>query len=137
MNIPDQPIAMSHQIHTYTELQQQIHEELRVAKFYDKVRYVVAAKDRERGIWIVLEEAVLSPTPERNELAGLHMAGHARRTIGEANRHGVHAAQDELSFAEAHIFRILHEQDIHILFRLLAGCGPGNYWTCARSRRRR
>ena len=25
MNIPDQPIAMSHQIHTYTELQQQIH----------------------------------------------------------------------------------------------------------------
>ena len=30
MNIPDQPIAMSHQIHTYTELQQQIHDDLRV-----------------------------------------------------------------------------------------------------------
>jgi hypothetical protein len=29
MNIPDQPIAMSHQIHTYTELEQQIHEDLR------------------------------------------------------------------------------------------------------------
>jgi hypothetical protein len=29
MNIPDQPIAMSHQIHTYTELLQQIHHDLR------------------------------------------------------------------------------------------------------------
>jgi len=29
MNIPDQPIAMSHQIHTYTELRQQIHHDLR------------------------------------------------------------------------------------------------------------
>ena len=29
MNIPDQPIATSHQIHTYTELEQQIHEDLR------------------------------------------------------------------------------------------------------------
>ena len=27
MNIPDQPIAMSHQIHTYTELLQQIHHD--------------------------------------------------------------------------------------------------------------
>jgi len=30
MNIPDQPIAMPHQIHTYTELQQQIHDDLRI-----------------------------------------------------------------------------------------------------------
>ena len=30
MNIPDQPIAMSHQIHTYTELWQQIHHDLRI-----------------------------------------------------------------------------------------------------------
>jgi hypothetical protein len=30
MNIPDQPIAMSHQIHTYTELLQQIHHDLRI-----------------------------------------------------------------------------------------------------------
>jgi len=30
VNIPDQPIAMSHQIHTYTELQQQIHDDLRI-----------------------------------------------------------------------------------------------------------
>ena len=30
MNIPDQPIAMSQQIHTYTELQQQIHHDLRI-----------------------------------------------------------------------------------------------------------
>ena len=30
MNIPDQPIAMSHQIHTYTELRQQIHDDLRL-----------------------------------------------------------------------------------------------------------
>ena len=30
MNIPDQPIAMSHRIHTYTELQQQIHDDLRI-----------------------------------------------------------------------------------------------------------
>ena len=29
MNIPDQPIAAAHQIHTYTELEQQIHEDLR------------------------------------------------------------------------------------------------------------
>jgi hypothetical protein len=29
LNIPDHPIAMSHQIHTYTELKQQIHEDLR------------------------------------------------------------------------------------------------------------
>jgi len=30
MNIPDQPMAMSHQIHTYTELRQQIHYDLRI-----------------------------------------------------------------------------------------------------------
>ena len=30
MNIPDQPIAMFPQIHTYTELQQQIHHDLRI-----------------------------------------------------------------------------------------------------------
>ena len=30
MNIPDQPIATSNQIHTYTELEQQIHDDLRV-----------------------------------------------------------------------------------------------------------
>ena len=30
MNIPDQLIAMSPQIHTYTELQQQIHHDLRI-----------------------------------------------------------------------------------------------------------
>jgi hypothetical protein len=30
MNIPDQPIAMSPQIHTYTELRQQIHHDLRI-----------------------------------------------------------------------------------------------------------
>jgi hypothetical protein len=30
MNIPDQPIAMSDQIHTYTELRQQIHDDLRI-----------------------------------------------------------------------------------------------------------
>lgn len=28
MNIPDQPIAMSQQIHTYTKLRQQIHHDL-------------------------------------------------------------------------------------------------------------
>ena len=30
MNIQGQPIAMSQQIHTYTELQQQIHHDLRI-----------------------------------------------------------------------------------------------------------
>jgi hypothetical protein len=30
MNIPDQPIAMSPQIHTCTELRQQIHDDLRI-----------------------------------------------------------------------------------------------------------
>jgi len=30
MNMPDQPIAMSHQIHTYTELRRQIHDDLRI-----------------------------------------------------------------------------------------------------------
>ncbi len=30
MNIPDQPIAMSEQTHTYTELRQQIHDDLRI-----------------------------------------------------------------------------------------------------------
>jgi hypothetical protein len=30
MNILNQPIAMSHQIHTYTELRQQIHDDLRI-----------------------------------------------------------------------------------------------------------
>ncbi len=28
MNIPDQPIAMSHQIHTYTEFWRQVHDDL-------------------------------------------------------------------------------------------------------------
>src|SRR6266480_6618721 len=54
--------------------------ELRVAKFNDKVRDVVATKDRERGIRVVFKKAVLSLTPQRNEPAGLHMPGHARRT---------------------------------------------------------
>jgi hypothetical protein len=30
MNIPERPIVMYHQIHTYTELQQQIHDDLRI-----------------------------------------------------------------------------------------------------------
>ena len=30
MNIPDQPIATSPQTHTYTELRQQIHHDLRI-----------------------------------------------------------------------------------------------------------
>ena len=30
MNLLPEPIAMSHQIHTYTELRQQIHNELRI-----------------------------------------------------------------------------------------------------------
>jgi len=30
MNIPDQPIATSPQTHTYTELRQQIHDDLRI-----------------------------------------------------------------------------------------------------------
>jgi hypothetical protein len=30
MNVREQPIAMSHQIHTYTELRQQIHDDLRI-----------------------------------------------------------------------------------------------------------
>jgi len=30
MNFPDQPVAMSEQIHTYTELRQQIHGDLRI-----------------------------------------------------------------------------------------------------------
>ena len=30
MNIPNQPMAMSHQVHTYTELRQQIHDDLRI-----------------------------------------------------------------------------------------------------------
>ena len=30
MNIPDQPMAMSHQVHTYPELRQQIHHDLRI-----------------------------------------------------------------------------------------------------------
>jgi hypothetical protein len=30
MNISDQPIAMSHEIDTYTELRQQIHDDLRI-----------------------------------------------------------------------------------------------------------
>jgi hypothetical protein len=30
MNISDQPIAMSHEMHTYTELRQQIHHDLRI-----------------------------------------------------------------------------------------------------------
>jgi hypothetical protein len=98
--------------------------ELRVAKFNDKVRDVVATKDRECGIRIIFKKAVLSLTPERNELAGLHMPGHARRTISETHGYGIHSAQDELSFAEAHILRVLHEEDVDFS-RLLAGGGPG------------
>jgi len=30
MNIPDRPIAIYHQIHNYTELRQQIHDDLRI-----------------------------------------------------------------------------------------------------------
>ena len=30
MNIPDQPIAMSHEVHTYTKFRQQIHHDLRI-----------------------------------------------------------------------------------------------------------
>ena len=30
MNIPDQPIAIYHQTHNYTELRQQIHDDLRI-----------------------------------------------------------------------------------------------------------
>src|SRR5438094_5002073 len=84
-----------------------ITRELWVAKFYHQVRYAVATKDRERGIRIILKEAILSLTPQRNELASLHMPGHARGAIGETHGHGVHSPQGELSLAEAHILRVL------------------------------
>ena len=86
--------------------------ELRVAKFHDQVRYVVAIKNRERGVRIVLKKAVLSLTPEWNEPAGLHMPGHARGTVSKADCHGIHIPQNELSVVECHILRILHEEDI-------------------------
>jgi hypothetical protein len=34
MNIPDQPIAIYHQTHNYTELRQQIHDDLRIQRVY-------------------------------------------------------------------------------------------------------
>src|SRR5439155_25527711 len=98
--------------------------ELRVAEFHHQVRYVVATEHRERGIRIVLKETVLSLTPERNELAGLHMPGHARRAISEADRHRIHSLQDELSILERYALRVLHEEDIHVA-RLLSAGGPG------------
>ena len=88
--------------------------ELWVAKFHYQVRYVVATKDRERGIRIILKKAVLPMTPQRNEPAGLHMPRHARRTISEAYGHGVHPSQDELPVVESHILLVLHEEDIHV-----------------------
>src|SRR5438876_6034087 len=97
---------------------------LRVAEFYHQVRYVVATEHRERGIRIVLKETVLSLTPERNELAGLHMPGQASRAISEAHRHRVHSLQDELSLLKRYVLRVLHEQHIHIA-RLLPGRSPG------------
>src|SRR5436309_5090867 len=66
--------------------------ELWVAKFHYQVRYVVATKDRQRGIGIILKEAVLSLTPQRNEPLGLHVPSHARRTISEGHGHGIHSA---------------------------------------------
>src|SRR5438094_753170 len=98
--------------------------ELRVAKFNDKVRDVVATKDRERGIRIVLKETVLSLTPERNELAGLHVSGKACRAISEAHCHWVHSPQYQFSFVECYVLRVLHEQHIHVA-RLLPGRSPG------------
>src|SRR4029453_3719639 len=107
--------------------------ELRVAKFNDKVRDVVATKHRKRGIRIVLKKVVLSLTPQRNESAGLHMTGHAGGTISEAHGYGIYSAQDELPFAEAHVLRVLDEEDIDFP-RLLAACSPGNHRVCAGSR---
>src|SRR5438876_1654704 len=98
--------------------------ELWVAKLHHQVRYVVATKNREGGIRIVLEEAVLSLAPQRNELAGLHMPGHARRTISETHRHRVYSLQDELSILERYALRVLHEKDIHVA-RLLSAGSPG------------
>src|SRR5207248_2535784 len=76
---------------------------LRVAEFYHQVRDVVATEHRERGIRIILKEAVLPLTPQRNELAGLHMPGQARRAITEAHRHRVHSLQDELSLLKRYV----------------------------------
>src|SRR5947207_4661314 len=108
--------------------------ELWVAQLHHKVRYVIATKNRKCGIRIILKEAVFSLAPKRNEVAGLHMSRQTRGAISEADRHGIHSAQDELSVAEAHIFRVLHKKNIHIFFRLLAGRGPRNYRARAGSR---
>src|SRR2546430_11967008 len=89
--------------------------QLGVAKLHHQVRYVITTKDRERGVRVVLKEAVLSMTPQRNELACLHMPGHARRTISEGHGHWVNSAKDQLSFVESHIPRVLHEEDIHFV----------------------
>jgi len=89
--------------------------ELWITKFYHQIRYVVTTKDRERGIRIVLKKAVLSLTPQRNEPASLHMSGHACGTIGEADSNRVNSAQNKLSLVEAHILRVLHEEDIHFV----------------------
>jgi hypothetical protein len=43
------------------------------------------------------------------------MSGHARWTISEAYGYGIHSVQDKLSFAEAHILRVLHKENVHVL----------------------
>src|SRR5438034_625137 len=101
-----------------------VSSELRVAEFYHQVRYVVATEHRERGVRIILNETVFSLTPERNELAGLHMPGQTSRAVSEAHRHRVHSLQDELSVLKRYVLRVLHKEHIH-LARLLPGRSPG------------
>jgi hypothetical protein len=57
--------------------------ELWVAKLHHQVRYCVAMKDRERGVGIIPQKAILPLTPQRNELTGGNVPGQTRGPVGE------------------------------------------------------
>jgi hypothetical protein len=64
----------------------------------------------------VVAQQYLSLTPQRNELASLHVPGQTRGPVGEAHGHGVHSPQDELALVHGDILGVLNEKDIHAFF---------------------
>src|SRR5207244_4743954 len=95
-----------------------------IARLLTLLRYVNATEHRERGVRIILNETVFSLTPERNELAGVHMPGQTSWAVSEAHGHRVYSLQDELSLRKRYALRVLYEKDIY-LARLLPGRRPG------------
>ncbi len=83
-----------------------------IAEDDDGAGNAVLGKDGQGGIWRILQEAVGTLAPERDEVAGGHRAGEPLGSVAERDGRIRDAAQGHGAVAEPHALRVLHEEQI-------------------------